>query len=427
MSMPTEHDGLALAPDVGIDSRSATGLSANAWVMTTVVMLAVMVAFFDRINIAVMFTNADFQESIGVVNNPALMGLLMSGFVFAYGVSMLLFSVVGDVFGPRRALAGISFVLAIVMALMGMVSSYALMLSGRIALGAVEGPQYGSGTAAVKQWFPIKNHSVANAIWVSGGPLSQAIGFPLVIFLVANYGWRVSFFVLAAFDAALVLPILWVLKDGSSGLRSEPRRSPVQPQRTIPMLTAVGTFLRDWQFWMIMLFDCGVVTFLFGFSSWLPSYLEKTRHFNVLHTGLYSALPFLLQIVGCFAGSLLADRFQRRALVCLLGMPTAALLIYLAMVAPNANWAAWLLGFSGMFWGATIPTMFAIGQSVIPKEVTAAGLGVYGGIASLTAGAIAPYAMGKVIAEAGYSAGMIAMAVACALFSLSMIPLLKRY
>ena len=60
---------------------------------------------------------------------------------------------------------------------------------------------------------PDQNHAVANALWVSGGPLSQAIGFPLVIFLVANYGWRASFYALASFDAILVIPILWILKD----------------------------------------------------------------------------------------------------------------------------------------------------------------------------------------------------------------------
>ena len=393
-----------------------------AWLMTVVVMLAVMVAFFDRINIAVLFTNADFHKAIGVGNNPALMGLLMSGFVFAYGISMLLFSVVGDVFGPRKALAGISGTLAAVMLFMGVASSYAVMLAGRVILGAVEGPQYGSGTAAVKRWFPIKSHAVANALWVSGGPLSQAIGFPLVIYLVANYGWRTSFFTLAAFDAILVVPILWILKDNTS---AAPREHVGQPR--IPLTTAIGMFIRDWKFWMIMLFDCGVVTFLFGFSSWLPSYLEKVRHFNTLHTGLYSALPFILEIVGCFGGAWLADRYSRRALVCLVGLPTAGLFICLAMIAPNADWAAWLLGLSGMFWGATIPTMFAIGQSVIPKEVTAAGLGVYGGLASITAGTIAPVAMGAIIGSSGYPAGMIAMAVTCAVFSLSMIPLLKRY
>ena len=151
-----ERGTLAINRDSNSEAAETGMTRLYAWLMTVILMLAVMVAFFDRINIAVLFTNADFHKAIGVENNPALMGLLMSGFVFAYGISMLLFSVVGDVFGPRKTLAGISGALAAVMLFMGLASSYAVMLAGRVVLGAVEGPQYGSGAAAVKRWFPIK-------------------------------------------------------------------------------------------------------------------------------------------------------------------------------------------------------------------------------------------------------------------------------
>jgi sugar phosphate permease len=398
----------------------------GAWLMTIVVMLAVMVATFDRINIAVLFTNKSFHEAIGVGNNPALMGLLMSGFVFAYGISMLLFSISGDVFGPRKSLAGITAILAVVMTFMGLASSYTAMLVSRVLLGAAEGPQYGSGNAAVKRWFPSHRHSFANAIWVSGGPLSMAIGFPLVISIVAYFGWRVSFFTLAAFDALLILPILWILKDRASmtdGSDGDIKREELR----VPLFTALGTFMRDWKFWMIFLFDCGVVTFLFGFITWLPSYLEQVRHFNVLRTGFFSALPFIFEIVGCLGGAWLADRFQRRALVCFVGMILASACVYSATIVPDAVAAGSLLGLSGMFFGATVPTMFSIGQAVVPARVTAAGLGVYGGLASLSAGTIAPVAMGAIIGTSGYAAALTAMAVVCTVFALSMVPLIKRY
>lgn len=418
-SGPSPHSIKRPAGDDG--QRGAVG----AWLMTIIVMLAVTVATFDRINIAVLFTNRSFHEAIGVGNNPALMGLLMSGFVFAYGISMLLFSVLGDVFGPRKSLAGITAILACVMTFMGLANSYTMMLVSRVVLGAAEGPQYGSGNAAVKRWFPSRSHSFANAIWVSGGPLSLAIGFPLVITIVAYFGWRASFFVLAAFDAALILPILWVLKDGTAMLGRPDSLATAKPH--VSLLTEVGSFMRDWKFWMIFLFDCAVVTFLFGFITWLPSYLEQVRHFSLLHTGFFSALPFIFEIVGCLGGAWLADHFQRRASVCFIGMLLASASVYLATIVPDAVTAGSLLGVSGMFFGATVPTMFAIGQTVVPANVTAAGLGVYGGLASLSAGTIAPVAMGAIIGTSGYAAALTAMAVVCTVFSLSMVPLIKRY
>ena len=90
--------------------RPATGVKSAAyrWVMVVVLLVAVTTAFFDRINIAVLFTNADFKHTIGVGNNPAMLGLLMTGFVVAYGVSALILSVSYPMFsapaGPCRLL-----------------------------------------------------------------------------------------------------------------------------------------------------------------------------------------------------------------------------------------------------------------------------------------------------------------------------------
>ena len=85
----------APVPTAGVQSV------AYRWVMVIVLLVAVTAAFFDRINIAVLFTNADFKHAIGVGNNPAMLCLLMTGFVVAYGVSALILSVSSDLFSAR--------------------------------------------------------------------------------------------------------------------------------------------------------------------------------------------------------------------------------------------------------------------------------------------------------------------------------------
>ena len=104
------------------------------------------------------------------------------------------------------------------MAVMGALSSYPLMLAGRAMIGITEGPQFGTAIATVKRWYPSREQAIGNAIWTIGSPLGSAIGFPLVIFLVAKYGWRASFFALAALNALIVLPIIWFfLRDRPEG------------------------------------------------------------------------------------------------------------------------------------------------------------------------------------------------------------------
>ena len=72
------------------------------------------------------------------------------------------------------------------MAVMGALSSYPLMLAGRVMIGVTEGPQFGTAIATVKRWYVPREQALGNAIWTIGSPLGSAIGFPLVIFLVAQ-------------------------------------------------------------------------------------------------------------------------------------------------------------------------------------------------------------------------------------------------
>src|SRR5262245_43558381 len=176
--------------DAGVAS-TRTSVSAAAgsplrWAMSVVLLIAITTAFFDRINVAVLFTNAQFHADIGV-SDPARMGLLMTAFVLPYGISAVLFSIFGDYFGPRRTLSGIAGILAATMTVMGAISSYPLMLAGRVVIGVTEGPQFGAAVSTVKRWYALREQALGNAIWTIGSPLGPAIGFPVIIFLVANY------------------------------------------------------------------------------------------------------------------------------------------------------------------------------------------------------------------------------------------------
>src|SRR5262249_9723643 len=122
-------------------------------------------------------------------------------------------------------LSAIAAILAAAMAFMGSGSSYALMLAGRVTIGITEGPQFGTAISVVKRWFPSREQALGNAVWTIGSPLGSMIGFPLVIFLVAQLACRLSFYMLAALNAFIVLRFVWFfLRD--------------RPADTVPMAVA---------------------------------------------------------------------------------------------------------------------------------------------------------------------------------------------
>src|ERR1019366_5394115 len=47
------------------------------------------------------------------------------------------------------------------------------------------------------------------------------------------------------------------------------------------------------------------------FLTWLPSYLQETRHLTILKTGLFSAIPFAATVVCSLAVAALSDRLLR--------------------------------------------------------------------------------------------------------------------
>jgi sugar phosphate permease len=414
----TEPTQIAAAPPAaGVKS------AAYRWVMVFVLLLAVTTAFFDRINIAVLFTNADFKHAIGVGNNPAMLGLLMTGFVVAYGVSALILSFTSDVFGPRRTLSIIALLLGVIMAIMGGAASYAMMLVGRVLIGLTEGPQFGSANVAVKQWFPPNERGLASAIWGIGAPLGSMIGFPLVIILVANYGWRASFYVLAALNILVVLPAVWFLVRD----KSQATKAAVSGAEAMPFGEAIRLLVSNKLFWLLALYDCSAMVYLWGLNSWLPTYLQVARHFDIKHSSVFSSLPFLLMIGGYFIGGWLGDKWRIKAWLCMVGMIGAGLLVYAASIVASPTSSALLIALSAGSWGLTVPTLFAMGTEVIPPKVTAMGFGIYAGIANIF-GALTPVLMGMVIGKSGnYAGGLLVITFACVILSFTMIPLLRRH
>jgi MFS family permease len=169
-------------------------------------LLTVLAGFFDRISVAVLFSDKNFQDAMGTGFDPTLVGLLMTSFLIAYGASGVALGWMVDVYGPRRMLSIGVLCWGGFMALMGTAGGFVSMMMYRVMLGIAEGPQFGINNKIVQRWFKKSERARANAVWTIGSPLGSALGFPLTLWLVTNYGWRASFFVLAVFNLLLILP-----------------------------------------------------------------------------------------------------------------------------------------------------------------------------------------------------------------------------
>ena len=188
-----------------------------------------------------------------------------------------------------------------------------------------------------------------------------------------------------------------------------------------------GVFLKDRNFWLLTVCDCGELIYLWGLNSWLPTYLQKVRNFDIQHLGFYSSLPFILLFAGVILSGLLSDQFGKKAILIFVGLAGAAILLYAGTVASDRNTAALIIALSSGFFGLAVPATYALTQQIVPPTVLASGTGVVNGIAN-TVGALAPFAMGLVISATNdFNAGLMVLVVGAFCCSCAILPLVRRY
>jgi sugar phosphate permease len=391
-----------------------------------ILFLTVIAGFFDRISIAVLFTNTDFQNAMGTGFDPTRLGLLMTSFLIAYGLSNVLLSALVDLFGPSRTLNVSVILWGGLMVLMGGAGSFTMMITLRALLGLAEGPQFSICNAVIARWFPPHQRARANSMWTIGSPLGSAIGFPVTTWLVAAYGWRESFFALAILNLVVILPLtLLYVRDRAPGMQVAPSAVPGQLQ--LSYRESVKLFVTNWRYWIVVVASCGTLVYLWGLNSWLPSYLIKQRHMAPEQAGIYAALPFILVVVGQIGGSYLSDRLGKRAVVAGTGLILSGVFMYFVSFMPTPQTATLMIGLSGLFWGAVTPVSYALIMDIVPQGAVATAVGFKNGLSNLV-GALAPVVMGMVVARTGsFDAAFLVLVGATLIGGVLMIPLMRAH
>lgn len=153
---------------------------AVRWAIPLSLLACVLLAFFDKISIAALFSDSHFQQAMGIDFDTTRLGILMSAFLLSYGFSSVLLSGLGDRIAPLRLLTGMMVVWCILMVIMGFTHNYALMVTLRILLGIAEGPLFPLAFAVVRHTFPQRLQARATMLWLLGTPVGGGAGFPAV-------------------------------------------------------------------------------------------------------------------------------------------------------------------------------------------------------------------------------------------------------
>jgi MFS transporter, ACS family, D-galactonate transporter len=217
-------------------------------------------------------------------------GMLGSAFFLLFFASGVTVGFLANRFSAKTIMCIMGVVWSVALLPMSMISSFPVLLSSRVVLGAAEGPAFPVAVHAVYKWFDNAHRALPTSVVASGAAFGAGIVAPLIIWIIDRFGWHASFGTLGAVGLVWVACWLVFVKERTappsfgreSGLR---RRVPYR--HLLTSRTAVGFYLAGFAaYWIIAL---NLV--------WLAHYLIKALGMVPARAAWVIALPSAMQIV----------------------------------------------------------------------------------------------------------------------------------
>jgi len=372
---------------------------AFRWYGVITLFVIVAISYVDRINIAVLITDAAFLQHIGIASTDRVsQGLLATAFMVGYGVSaFVLTPFCAALFGVRRSLILGLLLWGVVTFITPWFNGYGMLLASRILLGVSEGPLFSLASSYIKAHFESHENGKPNSFVNMGTGLGLALGYPLIGYLLVSFDWETSFHVLGVLNIALGIPLVIAfvkMPAAYAGL--------AKPTSFGDAMNRVGDIvkgaLHTRYLVLITVLTSATLAYLWGSSNWLPAYLKEVRGFSLKEMGWLASLPQYATVLAVLLGGVLIDRIERQRVpfIFMAASVGVALSVLLAINVHDPYTAAYCLIAANFCWGLQSPAIPSTVQYCARPEHVASAFGVVNGTGSLVAGFM-PALMGSVI------------------------------
>jgi len=372
--------------------------------------------YMDRVvlSVAAKPIAAEFHLS------PVGLGYLFSSFIWTYTLFLIPMGQFVDRFGTRRVAAIGITIWSVATVLTGAATAYGLLLASRLVMGAGESSSNPVCAKTVRQWIPAGERGAANAVFNAGSFAGPAFCLALVGFLISAFGWRWAFVI--AGSIGFVWLVLWLIFFNTperTRWLSQPEREMILRERNSSGQTmgegegegepdGLLRLLRSRTLWGIALTEGCNIYAQYLFLTWLPSYLQTTRHVSITSSGWLSGVPYGGAVVLAILAGWLSDRYvkgagvasgRRRHAIAVSMLFGAAILWVPFATSFTALVVVLTLSLSGI--AATNATNFSLLSDMLPNQrdiAKAMGFVIVGGNIF---GLLAPIVTGYVISMTG--------------------------
>lgn len=301
---------------------------------------------------------------------PLALGAISSYFVISSGKAGLLTTVTLLVSALGGALAGVladkigrvrtlqltvaTYTLFTV--LCGFAPNFETLLVFRAFQGLGFGGEWAAGAILVAEYAQTKyrGRTVAyvQSAWAVGWGLAVLVYTLVFQFVSEDLAWRVLFWT----GALPALLIIWVRRNLTDSETVTQRRESAGKRAGSFAAIFRRDLVRTTLFASVL--ATGVQGGYYTLATWLPTYLKKSRHLNVVGTGGYLFMLIGGAFLGYVSGGILADRIGRKRTIQLFAVLSVAFMVAYIQVPEGANTMVLILGFPLGFCTAAIFSSF---------------------------------------------------------------------
>jgi MFS transporter, ACS family, D-galactonate transporter len=285
------------------------------WRIAILLGVGVLINYFDRVNVSV--AHEALTREFGISNQTY--GFILSAYSWTYAALQLPMGVLLDRFGVPLIGRLSALIWALASFAGALASGTGTFVVSRLLLGVGEAPTFPQNAKATGAWFPRHERSLATAAFDGASKFSSAIGVPFIGILLIHVGWRLSFAATGLISFLYFLAFYFVYKDPQDDRKLSPEeweyisQGRVQHTKSGGQSAPLGYLMRNRK---VLGLTLGFFTYnycFYLFLTWLPSYFSGALHIDLLHSVLFTSVPWLFAtFTDLFVGGWLVDALIRR-------------------------------------------------------------------------------------------------------------------
>ncbi|MCX7102487.1 MAG: MFS transporter [Methylobacter sp.] len=284
-----------------------------------------IVAYLDRVNIG--FAKLTMTKELGF--SDSVYGLGAGIFFLGYFLFEVPSNLILQRVGAKLWIARIMIVWGILSAATMFVTTPFQFYTVRFLLGLGEAGFTPGIILYLTYWYPAIRRAKATATFMSAIAWAGIIGGPLSGFIMTTFngmanlaGWQ-WLFLLEALPAIILglVVIIWMDNNPSTAqwLSSEERTwlveqllNETKKKQQSGHFDSFAKVFTNSKVWWLSGAYFSIVMGVYGITFWLPQIVNELDKQNIQQTGLLTAIPYLLAVVGMIVISHSSDKYQER-------------------------------------------------------------------------------------------------------------------